>query len=302
MDRITFAVTSRNYFNLPAWIALHARLFAEEGLAVTIDHIEAIDAVNEAVTTGRAQFAYGVTEHVILDAEAGGHQVILGGNVNRPPFSLIAMPEIRTFEDLRGRTIGVSSLRAGSSSLIMKLLAARGLHYPDDYAMVACGPILARWDKLRAGEIQAGLQGAPLNYMALDQGFNTLCELQDEIPWFQFTSLNADRRWLDANRALTIRFLRAFVRAHERFYASRAGANAIAAQETGLSLTYADRAWSEYTAAGIFPRDGEVCVEGVRTLIETSSLIRELPARGRTSADHYIDGRWLAEARQSLAA
>jgi ABC-type nitrate/sulfonate/bicarbonate transport system substrate-binding protein len=214
MDKITLAVTSRNYFNLPAWIALHAGLFAEDGLEVTIDHIEGIDTVNEAVTTGRAQFAYGVTEHVILDAEAGGEQVIIGGNVNRLPFSLISSPDVRRFEDLRGRTIGVSSLRAGSSSLIMKLLAARGLRYPEDYSMVACGPILTRWEKLRSGEIQAGLQGVPLNYIALDQGFNSLCDSRDEVPWFQFTSLNANRRWLDANASLALRFLRAFLRAH----------------------------------------------------------------------------------------
>ena len=302
MDKLTLAVTSRNYFNLPAWVALHAGLFAEEGLDVTIDHIEAIDAVNEAVTTGQAQFAYGVTEHVILDAEAGGHQVILGGNVNRLPFSLISAPEVRRFEDLRGRTIGVSSLRAGSSSLVMKLLAAHGLHYPQDYRMVACGPILARWDKLRSGEIQAGLQGVPLNYIALDQGFNSLCEPRDEIPWFQFTSLNADRTWLDANRSLALRFLRAFLRAHERFYADRPGANAIAARESRVAPEYADRAWVEYTKAEIFPRDGEASTAAVQALIETSSLIRELPTRARSQAEDYIDRSWLAAARQSLQA
>ncbi len=300
MEKLTLALTSRNYFNLPAWIARNAGLFAEEGLAVEILHLEAIDAVNEAVSEGRAEFAYGVTEHVILDAEAGGRQVILGGNVNRLPFSLISVPEVRRFEDLRGRTIGVSSLRAGSSSLVMRLLAARGLHHPRDYEMVACGPILARWEKLRSGEIQAGLQGAPLNYIAIDQGFNTLCEPRDEVPWFQFTSLNADRRWLDANAALALRFLRAFLRAHERFHADRAEANAIAVQESGVAPNYADRAWAEYAAAGIFPRDGEASGEGVQALIETSALIRELPARGRTRAEDYIDRSWLAEARQGL--
>ena len=302
MDKLTLAVTSRNYFNVPAWIALHAGLFAAEGLDVAIDHIEAIDAVNDAVTTGAAQFAYGVTEHVILDAEADGHQVILGGNVNRLPFSLISAPDIRSFEDLRGKTIGVSSLRAGSSSLIMRLLATRGLHYPADYSMEACGPILARWDKLRTGEIQAGLQGAPLNYMALDAGFNTLCEPREEVPWFQFTSLNADRRWLNGNRDLAHRFLRAFLRAHERFYADRETSNAIAVQESGIEAHYADRAWRDYTAAEIFPRDGEANADAVQALIETSSLIRALPTRGRTRAEGYIDRSWLAEARRSLGA
>ena len=83
MDRLTLAVVSRNYFNMPAWIAQHAGLFAAEGLEVKIDHIEGIEEVDARVRDGRAQLAYGVTEHVILDAETGGRQAIIGGNVNK---------------------------------------------------------------------------------------------------------------------------------------------------------------------------------------------------------------------------
>ena len=127
MDRLTLAVVSRNYFNMPAWVAKHAGLFAAEGLEVAIDHIEGIEEVDARVRDGRAQLAYGVTEHVVLDAETGGRHAIVGGNVNKLPFSFIARPEVRRLEDLRGRRIGVSSIRAGSSSLVMRLLAARGL-------------------------------------------------------------------------------------------------------------------------------------------------------------------------------
>ena len=103
MDKLTLAVVSRNYFNMPAWIALHAGLFRQEGLEVSIDHIEGIEEVNDRLREGRAQLAYGVTEHVILDAESGGGQVIIGGNVNKLPFTLVARPGIRGFEDLRGK-------------------------------------------------------------------------------------------------------------------------------------------------------------------------------------------------------
>ncbi len=302
MDRLTLAVVSRNYFNLPAWIAWRSGLFAEEGLEVAIDHIEGIEAVNDRLRDGRAQLAYGVTEHVILDAEAGGRQVIIGGNVNKLPFSLIARPGLRSVEDLRGRRIGVSSIRAGSSSLVMRLLAARGLHYPGDYELVACGPILARWELLRTGGIDAGLQGAPLDHIALDQGFVSLCNPRDEVPDFQFTSLDVDADWARANRDLLLRFLRAFIRAHGRFYADRAGANAIAMRESGIEERYADRAWRDYTGAEIFPRDGRASLPGVQALIETSALIRELPGRARTRAADYIDHSWIETARASLPA
>ncbi len=113
---------------------------------------------------------------------------------NRLPFSFIARAGIADYAGLRGRRIGVSSLRAGSSSLIIKLLAARGLHWPEDYELVPCGPILARWDLLRSGGIDAGLQGAPLDRMALDEGFVSLGNPRDEVPDFQFTSLDVDPR------------------------------------------------------------------------------------------------------------
>ena len=297
MDKLSLAVVSRNYFNMPAWLGLHAGLFAAEGIDLTIDHIEGIEEVNERVRDGRAQLAYGVTEHVILDTESGGHQVIIGGNVNRLPFSLIARPGIAGIEGLRGKRIGVSSLRAGSSSLVMKMLAAHGLHHPGDYEIIPCGPILARWELLRSGGIDAGLQGAPLNHIALDQGFVSLAEPRQD---FQFTSLDVDSRWATANRDLLLRFLRGFLRAHERFFADRDLAREVAVKESGIEPRYADRAWDEYTQAEIFPRDGEASAAGVQNLIETSALIRELPGRARTRAEEYIDRSWLAEARASL--
>ncbi|MBL6455776.1 ABC transporter substrate-binding protein [Belnapia sp. T6] len=300
MKRLTVAVVSRNYFNLPLWIARTAGLFAAEGLDVTIDHIEGIEEVNARLRDGRAQLAYGVTEHVILDAEAGGRSAIIGGNVNKLPFSLIARPGIEGLEGLRGKRIGVSSLRAGSSSLVMKLLAARGLNWPTDYELVPCGPILARWDLLRSGGIDAGLQGTPLNRIAMEQGFVSLCEPRDEVPHFQFTSLDTQLDWASANRDTLLPFLRAFLRAHERFYVEREEANAVAVAETGIEMRHADLAWEEYTRDAIFPRDGEVSAAGVQALIETSALIRDLPSRARAQAEDYIDRSWLAEARASL--
>jgi ABC-type nitrate/sulfonate/bicarbonate transport system substrate-binding protein len=301
MEKIIFTAVSRNYFNMPVWIAQHQGMFADEGLDVTIELYEGVDEVTNRLRDGRAQLAYGITEHVILDSEAGGFLEIIGGNVNRLPFSFIAGRSIKTFDDLRGKTIGVSSLDAGSSSLVMKLLAARGLEYPRDYKMMAVGPILTRWQMLQSGEIDAGLQGAPLNYMAVDQGFVSLCEPRDEVPYFQFTSLNVDRRWAAGNEGTIRKFMRAFVRAHQWFFANRDGSTSVAMRETGVSREYALRAWDEYTTDQIFPRDGDASTAAVQALIEISSLIRAVPNRVKSSADGYINRNFIRAACQELS-
>ena len=302
MDKLTFTAVSRNYFNLPIWVAKHRGMLADEGLDVAIELYEGVDEVTNRVRDGRAQIGYGITEHVVLDSEAGGFLEIVGGNVNRLPFSLIAGKAIGSFEDLRGKTVGVSSIQAGSSSLVMKLLAARGLEYPRDYKMRAVGPILARWEMLQSGEIYAGLQGAPLNYIAIDQGFGSVCEPRQEVPDFQFTSLNVDKRWAEANADIMQRFMRAFVRAHDFFFENRDGVTPIAMAETGITENYALRAWDEYTTDEIFPRDGDASDAAVQALIEISSLIRAVPNRTRSSASDYINRSYLHAAQREIAA
>jgi len=71
--------------------------------------------------------------------------------------------------------------------------------------------------------------------------------------------------------------MRAFVRAHEWFFANRDAAASIAMTETGITEDYARRAWEEYTADEIFPRDGDANTAAVQALIEISSLIRAVP-------------------------
>ena len=300
MQRLKVGAVSRNYFNLPLWLGIEAGCFAEEGLALDLHLIEAIDAVTAGLSEGSLDLALNVTENSLLNREHGGDLTVIGGNVNRLPFSLIGRPGIRSVSDLRGARIGVSSLKAGSSSLVMRLLADAGLHHPADYTLVAVGPILSRWEKLQSGEIDAGLQGAPLNHIAIDLGFSDLGSPRAMFPDFQFTSLDASRRWLDANPDTAIRFMRAFIRAHRLFYADSAQVAKVACRETGITEQYAERAWAEYTRATIFPRDGTASVAAVQALIEVSGLIRELPRRAAMRAETYIDSAFAQAALASL--
>jgi ABC-type nitrate/sulfonate/bicarbonate transport system substrate-binding protein len=285
---------------MPVWIGVDQGFFRDEGIDLAVELHEGVDEVSNRLADGRVELAYGITEHVILDSENGGQSEIIGGNVNRLPFSLIAGKGIRSFEDMRGKVVGVSSLEAGSSSLVMRLFEAHGLHHPADYTITAVGPILARWEKLQSGEIDAGLQGAPLNYIAADAGYPTLADPRVDFPDFQFTSLHVLAPWAQENRKLVVRFMRAFLRAHDWFYVNREGAGVIAVRETGVERHYADRAWDEYVSAEIFPRDADASDAAVQALIDISALIRALPHRTKTRAADYINRTYLEEARSGL--
>ena len=58
MKKLTFAAVSRNYFNLPIWVAKHRGMFTEEGLDVAIELHEGVargfDAGDAAGAAGPA--------------------------------------------------------------------------------------------------------------------------------------------------------------------------------------------------------------------------------------------------------
>ena len=94
--------------------------------------------------------------------------------------------------------------------------------------------------------------------------------------------------------------MRAFVRAHQWFFANRDAAASIAMTETGVTKDYALCAWDEYTADEIFPRDGDASTAAVQALIEISALIRAVPNRVKFSADGYINRDYLHAAQEQL--
>jgi ABC-type nitrate/sulfonate/bicarbonate transport system substrate-binding protein len=296
MDHITVATVARNYYNLPFWIAQEQGLFEKHGLDVTFIEHDSVDVVTDHVRSGRAHIVRGITEHVILDRESEGHLEIVAGSINSLPFSLICNPNVSSIEDLRGKIIGASSVDAGSSSLIMEILAQHGLRHPQDYTIKAVGPMMSRWSLLQSGEITAGLQGIPMNFIALDNGFKTLIEPKDLFPEFQFSSLNVDRRWAQSNSAVLIRFLRVFKAAIEWYYVNRKLASDLTARKMGLDQQYADRAWDECVASHIIPRDAKASIRAIQTLIDVSGLIRAISKRTRTKADDYVNHSYLESA------
>ena len=296
MDHLTVAGTLPNFFNLPVWVAQDCGLFARQGIEVELYLNTAIEEVFAHVKDGRAQIGRNSTELVILDRERGGSQAIIAGNLNRLPFSFIVRPEIKSFADLRGKTIGVSSLAAGSSSLIMGVLAAHGLNHPDDYRLLPMGPMVTRWDMLRSGEIDAGLQGVPYNFIALDGGFRELPLGEGGAAPFAFACFSADIGWAARNRDLVERFLVAVIEAYRAIASEDPAPTDIAyahMRDYGFERSHAERSRRLCLDTGVFPRDGDISSAGLATLISLSAEIRDLPKRAYTQPDDYVDRAYL---------
>jgi NitT/TauT family transport system substrate-binding protein len=193
---------------LPIFLAERQGLFARRGLRIEVHRMGSVEKATAAVRSGELDIAITPPEGAIRECAGGGDLRIVAGNVNHLPLSLIANPRFNRIEELRGATLGTSSLTEGTALYTMEMLRQHGLHYPEDYRFSVVGVHPARWKALQEGAIDAAVQLIPLNFVAIDAGWRNLGEASDYIPEIVFTALVSRQSWANAARGRLINFLR----------------------------------------------------------------------------------------------
>jgi len=298
VDSVKFGIGSSNYFNMPCWVAQHTRLFEKHGISFEPDVYSSIEEADEGLRSGRFPLAFQATEGVITAVEQGAPMKIIGGNLERLPFSFIGTPDVNSVADLRGKVIGVSSLAAGTSSLLRGFLEQEaGLRYGTDYDMRAVGMIPARWALLRDGKINAGLQGIPLDIVAVEAGFHVIGDIRSYVGELEFASLVVNTDWAAGHHDLARNFMRAMVSAHAWLAHNRDASADIAVLEMGIERRHALLAWDAYVEGGIFPADGDVSAAGLEAIIQLTARVRGNSTRVGTSYASYVDRSYYLAAK-----
>jgi ABC-type nitrate/sulfonate/bicarbonate transport system substrate-binding protein len=108
-------------------------------------------------------------------ANMGGADFIAVAGIatTNPAQTLVTLPEIRSYQQLRGQTIGVIALVSETTALMKSLLAAHGLQ-EGDYDPVVAGSSNERLAALKAKRVSATLMSQPFDFMAIADGLHPL--------------------------------------------------------------------------------------------------------------------------------
>jgi NitT/TauT family transport system substrate-binding protein len=288
MREITVGVVAPAYVNVPLWVAQQRGLLERRGLRAVEQSLGSTHAVTNALRDGGVDIALTAPEGSIADAVAGGPLRVVAGLIDRPPLSMIALPQHRTFSDLRGGRIGTSSLTEGTRHVAERMLAAHGLSYPADYDFALEGSHLERWKALQAATIDGALQMIPYDDIATDAGFTNLGRVTGEF------ALNAVCVRHPAQRSVVTPFLEALAEAAEWFRGHIEESAAIAAEHTSIEPRYALRACQTLASAGIIARDlrpAPGALAAVVAALRSSGLI---PPEGPAPITAAVDLSYLA--------
>src|SRR5581483_2158178 len=214
------------------YVAQEMGFYDGQNLDVEISYGENTSRVTQALASGSVDLAGPSPDSVINAVEQGGgsNLVILGGDINKIVYTLVAAKDIRSYADLRGKTLAVPGLQEGSAVVLKKMLAANGLG-PDDYSFIPVGGTANRASAVVNGTAAGALIGQPQDFRLVADGQPALGVSSDAVPDYQFDVIAGRRDWAQRNADTVVRFLRAVVQADRWLYdpANRERAAQIAA-------------------------------------------------------------------------
>ena len=212
-----------NINRLPQVIAEREGLFAREGLSVELIRFTSAfrvgrpgqntaaaaspTSVRDGMAKGAIDMARQQLPLLINDVMAGGKSVGVSVTASNPVYFVVARSEIRSFADLKGKTLTITNPHDGITIWTRKLLAQHGLNN-DDVMLKNIAGSDARFACLNSGECAAATLDQPAIFKGLDAGHHAL-GITNEIGPRLYQVDIANPAWAAAHREAVIKYIRA---------------------------------------------------------------------------------------------
>jgi len=123
----------------------------------------------------------------------------------------IVAPDIKNFNDLKQKTIAISTFGGLTDMLTREILEQHGIRPHKDVALLQLGTPDLRYGALKAGTVKAALVSSTQALTALRDGFREL--RYDQPPWLSSPIVAGDEL-LTRDRSMLRSFLRAVLKGH----------------------------------------------------------------------------------------
>jgi NitT/TauT family transport system substrate-binding protein len=187
--KVVISFAGVNPRQTPLWIAQEQGMFAKHGVDADVVFIRTGPIQVAAVSSGATQLAYSGPASV-LGASAGGTDLrLVASFTNRLTYTMIARPEIKKAEDLRGKRFGVQAI--GGSVWMGAVLGLEHLGLDqrrDNINILNIGDQTVLAQAMESGTIDVTVLDGVFSRRLKQKGYSVLVELSEtKIPYVSNT-------------------------------------------------------------------------------------------------------------------
>ncbi len=289
--RIGFPEFNSSTFTLP--LAQIKGFFNEEGLQAELIRLRSA-VVLPALTSGEIDY-HTVVSPAVNAALRGIPVRVVACFTPGLTTAIIARPEIKTIQDLKGKTIGLNSIGGGLESTVRLMLKHYGLDPDKDVKFLATGGVETRFAALKQGLTVATAGSTPVDYLGKKFGYVVLARAYEFFS-YPNTGLVASVKKIKENPDQLKRVIKAGIKANRYLLQNRDGTIQVMMQWMRIDK---DTATATYDGSvKSFNDDGSVSEAGLRIVIDearkAANITREV------AINEVADFSILREAQREL--
>ena len=241
---------------LPIYIAAD-RTWKPEGLDVKVVTFRGDAGVSEALAGGSVEISCQSLDGLVSLLESKQPVIGFWAGFDQADFAWYAQSSIKTWNDLKGKTIGVSTYGSLTDQLTRAVLRKHGLDPQSDVRIIHSGPSMAAYQAVKAGRLDAAILSVPSKLMAHENGLTLLGTQAKEISstWPKHICL-AEKSFIQNNPKTIKAFIRGIVNAEKLAKAHPKYAIGILEKQLKYQPKFARQAYQE--AIGGFDETGEL--------------------------------------------
>jgi NitT/TauT family transport system substrate-binding protein len=209
MKKVRVSIPGANVTYLPFYAAKDKGYYKEDGIDIEFILMPA-SLASTAVLTGDIDYNGAVTG-VVAAAVRGQPIKAVIFTMRSPVQGLMAKPDIKDLQQLKGRKIGVSSPGSTTDLSTRHILRRQGFEFGRDYSIVYIATEPGRLAALETGVLDAAMLSVPENIIARQKGFNELALSADFIEFPQ-NGFGASNKKIKENPEEISRMVRATLR------------------------------------------------------------------------------------------
>lgn len=296
-----------NESNLPVWVAQDRGFFRREGLNVTSAATRGSIAQFKDVMAGRYDVVLTAIDNIVAYTEGQA-------DVRLPDFDVVAFmggdsglntlvtrPEIKTYADIRGKTVVVDALTTGYAFLLFRLLENHGLKPHKDYGVIGIGTGSLRLKAMLDGRAVAAVMSSTDGLHAKAMGFNILADRAHALGGrYQSSVYGVRRSWAKDHGPQLVGLVRAVRKANDYIFSDHAGALAILKRHlTKLSDTDAQITFESLVSGhGGLIRSAALSIPGIEMVLSMRNEFA-VPKKTLRNPYKYLDLSYYDEATRT---
>jgi NitT/TauT family transport system substrate-binding protein len=293
-ERIRVAYSSTDTLNQIWTVAHDAGFYKKHGLDVDLVYIGSTTVGIAAIVAQDVQVGNAAGSGVANAVVRGADTVSVGCTINVLAYELVVLDTIKSAEDLKGKSIGISRFGSVSDVAARELIKGLGLKPMEDVKILQVGGASERAAGFSRGVI-AGFPSPPGNVYLIPGGLPhrvlaNMADLPKPYP-LPFICAVTTKNYLAKNRDVVKRVLMALIEASHYFKTNKEGTQRIVAKYLrGANKDYLDSSYQ--STAKILERVPYTSREGMK--IQLDEALKQNPG-SKVTVDSLIDDSLVRE-------